>query len=150
MCNLPPSAPIVAGSVVAARRHHALPSPQDISTTSLLTIPGAVEARGLGDCSRDPLFQGRCEIAILQPEVDGPSHSTWRPNRTRPHASAAIRTGAHWDQPPGVAVGGKDDRNGRLSFRLCPGDGAGRPRAAAPLSGGSNSKRNTQTTIEGA
>ena len=78
------SAPIVAGSVVAgsfvaARRHHALPSPQDFSATSLLTILGAVEARGLGDCSRDPLFQGRCEIAISQTEVDGPSHSTWRP-----------------------------------------------------------------------
>ena len=43
------SAPIIAGSVVtgsfvAARRHHALPSPQDISATSLLTILGTVEA----------------------------------------------------------------------------------------------------------
>ena len=84
VCATSPSAPIFAGSVVAgsfvaARRHHALPSPQDISATSLLTILGAVEARGLGDCSRDPLFQGRCEIAISQTEVDGPSHSTWRP-----------------------------------------------------------------------
>ena len=71
VCATLQSAPIfagfvVAGSFVAARRHHALLSPQDISAASLLTIPGAVEARGLGDCSRDPLFQGRCKIAILQ------------------------------------------------------------------------------------
>ena len=47
-------------------------SPQDISTTALLTIPGAVEAHGLGDCSRDPLFQVSFEIAISQPGVAGP------------------------------------------------------------------------------
>ena len=36
------------------------------------TIPGAVEACGLGDCSRDPLFQVSCKIAISQPGVAGP------------------------------------------------------------------------------
>ena len=78
MCVQPSaSAPIVAGSVVAgsfvaARRHHALPSPQDISATSLLTIPGAVEAHGLRDCSRDPLFQVSFEIANSQQGVAGP------------------------------------------------------------------------------
>ena len=76
---LPPIFRHRCGFVVAARRRRALLIPQDISTASLPTIPGAVEARGLGDCSRDPLFQGRFEIAITQTEVDGPSHSTWRP-----------------------------------------------------------------------
>ena len=100
---------IVADSIVAARRRRALPSLQDISTASLPTIPGAVEACGLGDCSRDPLFQVSCEIAFSQPGVAGASHSSQRLRQTRPHASAAIRTSNHWDQPPGVAVGGKDD-----------------------------------------
>ena len=69
---LPPNFRHRRGSVVAARRRRALLSPQDISTTSLLTIPGAVEAHGLGDCSRDPLFQVSFEIAISQPGVAGP------------------------------------------------------------------------------
>ena len=69
---LPPIFRHRRGSVVAARRRRALLSPQDISTTSLLTIPGAVEAHGLGDCLRDPLFQVSFEIAISQPGVAGP------------------------------------------------------------------------------
>ena len=49
--------PIVTDSVVAARRRCALPEPQVIITTSLLTILGAVKAHGPGDCSRDPSFR---------------------------------------------------------------------------------------------
>ena len=69
---LPPIFRHRRGSVVAARRRRALLSPQDISTTSLLTIPGAVEAHGLMDCSRNPLFQVSFEIANSQQGVAGP------------------------------------------------------------------------------
>ena len=48
------------------------PHPTRHTTSSLLTIPGAVEANGTGDCSRDPGFGERCEIAISQPGVAGP------------------------------------------------------------------------------
>ena len=48
--------PIIAASVAAARRRRALPSPQDISTTSLLTILGVVAAHEPGASSRDPVF----------------------------------------------------------------------------------------------
>ena len=81
--------PIIAASVAAARRRLALPSPQDISTTSLLTILGVVVAHGPGARSRDPVFDQRSEIAILRPEVAGPSDGTQRPRRTRPRTPAA-------------------------------------------------------------
>ena len=64
--------PIVADYVIAACRCYALPIPQGLPTSSLLTILGAVEARGLGDCSRDPLFQVSFEIANSQQGVAGP------------------------------------------------------------------------------
>ena len=79
----------VAASVAAARRRRALPSPQDISTTSLLTILGVVAAHGPGARSRGPIFCGTSKIAISQPVVAGHSRSTRRPRRTRPLAPAA-------------------------------------------------------------
>ena len=81
--------PIIAASVAAARRRRALPSPQDISTTSLLTILGVVATHGAGARSRDPVFDQRSEIAISRPEVAGPSGSTQRPRQTRPRAPVA-------------------------------------------------------------
>ena len=90
---LPPIFRDRRGSVVATRRRRALLSPQDISTTSLLTIPGAVEAHGLGDCSRDPLFQVSFEIVISQPGVAGPPTVPGGPGERLPRLPVR---GSHW------------------------------------------------------
>ena len=71
-CNLAPNFRYDCGSLVAARCRRALPSPQDISTTSLLTILGAVETQFLRDCSQDSLLQVRCKIANSQLVVPSP------------------------------------------------------------------------------
>ena len=42
--------PIVADYAVAARHRYALPVPQGLTTSSLLTILGAVEVNGPGEC----------------------------------------------------------------------------------------------------
>ena len=113
---LPPIFRHRRGSVVAARRRRALLSPQDISTTSLLTIPGAVEAHGLGDCSRDPLFQVSCEIAISQQGVAGPPTApSGSSERVRAPPWLPV-SGGYYNEPSGSAVGGRDDQNGRLRF----------------------------------
>ena len=67
--------PIVTDSGVTTCRRCTPPGPHAITTTSLLTFLGAVEALGPGDCSRNPSFYERCEIAILQLEIVGPSHT---------------------------------------------------------------------------
>ena len=55
--------PIVAAPVVAARRPCTVPGPLGIATTSRPTILGALGARRLVYCTRDPVFGGACGIA---------------------------------------------------------------------------------------
>ena len=66
-----PSA-IVADSIVAARRRRVLPSPQDISTTSLLTILVLWRRMGPGTDRAVPFSGERCQIANSQSVLPGP------------------------------------------------------------------------------
>ena len=118
--------PIIAASVAAARRRRALPSPQDISTTSLLTILGVVAAHVPGARSRGLLFFETSKIAISEPVVVGPSRSTLRPRRTvRTPPRLPFRI-SHGDQPPGVAAGAEMTETASSDF-WGRGGSAGRP-----------------------